>query len=88
MVHFKILNVPSGVTFIWPGQDHDDAEDDPEARKNLIVEPEGGFTDASPGDNSLVATLEFVDGWSVDRHHRSGLQVRGDGIYGLPGRDR
>ena len=67
MVHFKILNVPSGVTFIWPGQDHVDAEDDPEARKNLIVEPDGGFTDESPGDNSLVATLEFVPaGLSTD----------------------
>ena len=37
MVHFKILNVPSGVTFIWPGQKHDDAESNPEARKNLIA---------------------------------------------------
>ena len=26
MVHLKILNVPSGVTFIWPGQKHNDAD--------------------------------------------------------------
>ncbi len=66
MVHFKILNVPSGVTFIWPGQKHDDAESNPEARKNLIAEPAGGFTDDN-GDNSLVATLEFVPaGLSTD----------------------
>ena len=33
MVHFKILNVPSGVTFIWPGQKHDDAESNPDSHE-------------------------------------------------------
>ena len=35
MVKLKILNVPSGVTFIWPGQKHDDAMPNPTATKDL-----------------------------------------------------
>ena len=42
-IHFKILNIPSGVTFIWPGQDHDDAMDAPEVRKNLREAPDRWF---------------------------------------------
>jgi hypothetical protein len=66
MVHFKILNVPSGVTFIWPGQKHDDAESNPTATKDLREVPEGGFEEDDEL-NSLVATLEFVPaGLSTD----------------------
>ena len=39
MVQLKVLNVPSGVTFIWPGQKHDDAESNPTAVKDLIGQP-------------------------------------------------
>ena len=35
MIHFKILNVPSGVTFIWPGQKHDDAESKPDSQEEI-----------------------------------------------------
>ena len=59
-IHFKILNIPAGVTFIWPGQDHDDAMGAPEVRMNVTEPPAGGFTEAAPGDNTLVAMLEFV----------------------------
>ncbi len=35
MIKLKVLNVPSGITFIWPGQDHEDAEDPPVVMKDL-----------------------------------------------------
>ena len=58
-ITLKVLNVPSGVTFIWPGQDHDDAKGNPQVMANVTAEPEGGFTDDN-ADNTVVATLEFV----------------------------
>lgn len=59
MVKLKILNVPSGVTFIWPGQEHADAVmSNPTRTKDLrAADPE---RDETSKLDSLVATLEFV----------------------------
>ena len=54
MVHFKILNVPSGVTFIWPGQKHDDAKPNPVDKADLKTTA----TDKAD-DDTVVATLMF-----------------------------
>ena len=64
-VKLKILNVPSGVTFIWPGQKHDDAMPNPTVTKDLrAADPNRAETDKL---DSLVATLEFVPaGLSTD----------------------
>ena len=59
MVKLKILNVPSGVTFIWPGQEHKDAAtSNPTVTKDLrAADPDRPETDKL---DSLVATLKFV----------------------------
>ena len=64
-VKLKILNVPSGVTFIWPGQKHDDAMPNPVATKDLrAADPNRADDDKL---DSTVATLEFVPaGLSTD----------------------
>lgn len=65
MVTLKVLNVPSGVTFIWPGQKHDDAKGNPTAVKDLRAADPGREEDDTL--DSLVATLEFVPaGLSTD----------------------
>ena len=57
-ITLKVLNVPSGVTFIWPGQDHDDAMPAPTVMKDLrAADPNRAEDDVL---DSLVATLEFV----------------------------
>ena len=87
MVHLKILNVPSGVTFIWPGQKHNDAMGNPTAVKDLrAADPTRAEDDKL---DSLVATLEFVPaGLSTDTtaavykfvpmHYDAGADLDGD----------
>ena len=61
-IKFKIQNVPSGVTFLWPGQK--DAKAIPVTTKD--VDPGTGTVDADV-NNKTVATLEFVkSGLSAD----------------------
>jgi hypothetical protein len=64
-IKLKILNVPSGVTFIWPGQDHDDAMPNPVVEKDLRAANPNRAADNVL--NSKVAELEFVPaGLSTD----------------------
>ncbi|MXZ34668.1 MAG: hypothetical protein F4Z21_05285 [Acidobacteria bacterium] len=70
-VKLKILNVPAGVTFVWPGQKHDDAGPNPTAVKDLRAADHatrtGTGVTAIETLNSTVATLEFVPaGLSAD----------------------
>ena len=75
-IKLKVLNVPSGVTFIWPGQDHDDAESNPTATKDLRETRRPWFRRGRQL-NSLVATLEFVPaGLSTDTTERSTSSCR------------
>lgn len=61
-IKLKLLNVPSGVTFVWPGQKHDDAMAAPVIMKDLRA----SATDSADDDNK-VAELEFVPaGLSTD----------------------
>ena len=56
-VKLKILRVPSGITFIWPGQKHDDAMPTPIVKKDLKGD---AATDDEGKDDSVVAMLNFV----------------------------
>lgn len=61
-VKLKILNVPSGITFVWPGQEHDDAMSAPVIMADLRDTPT-----ESADDDTEIARLTFVPaGLSTD----------------------
>ena len=61
-IKFKINNVPSGVSFIWPGQDHDDAMGTP----TITMDLDAGTAETEVSEQTVAQLMFVPSGLSTD----------------------